>query len=110
MSEFVIVESRDPFDSVDVEFTRSTAVELAAKGHRVTVYLIQNGVLPLRKRSSKATFVEDLQKNKVIVWADDFSLKERGIASSELVAGVETVSIDRFVKKVVEDKPKTFWH
>lgn len=107
---YLIVESRDPFDSADTGFTHRTATDLAARGHSVTLFLVQNGVLPARKGSKFAAQLENLIKNKIVVWADDFSLKERAISADALATGVKPVSIDTFVKTLVENKPTAFWH
>jgi hypothetical protein len=46
MSKYLLIESRDPFESCDTEFLVQTATDLRHRGHEVVVFLVQNGVLP----------------------------------------------------------------
>ena len=47
MARYLLIESRDPFDSNDTGFCQDLAKQLAG-GNEVTVFLVQNGVLPAR--------------------------------------------------------------
>src|SRR5215831_12309331 len=99
MSKYVLVESRDPFESGDVPYYYDLAMSLARKGHVVTLFLVQNGVLPARQgpRSDGA------------VLADDFSLRERGIPDDRLAVGVQRAPLDR-VLDLLGEGCKTLWH
>jgi sulfur transfer complex TusBCD TusB component (DsrH family) len=81
---------------------------LAGRGSPVTVYLAQNGVFPLRKTSAAAPHLAALTA-VARVWADDFSLRERGIADHELSPRVERASIDSLVDLITEDGSKVIW-
>ena len=48
MSKYLLIESRDPFDSNDTRFCCDLARQLVAANNEVTVFLVQNGVLPAR--------------------------------------------------------------
>ena len=48
MASYLLIESRDPYDSNDVWFCCDLARQLAQQGDEVTVFLVQNGVLPAR--------------------------------------------------------------
>src|SRR5271169_5517961 len=48
MPKYLLIESRDPFDSNDTGFCADLAAQLAAAKNEVTVFLVQNGVLPAR--------------------------------------------------------------
>ena len=48
MPSYVLIESRDPFDTNDTRFCSDLAQELAAAKNHVTLFLVQNGVLPAR--------------------------------------------------------------
>src|SRR5262245_50443031 len=93
MAKYMLIESRDPFDSNDVAFSYDLATGLAKAGHEVTLLLVQNGVLPAR-RGAKADGLAAVMKAGVKVLADDFSLTERGIAPARLAAGVQSTPID----------------
>lgn len=109
MGKYLLIESRDPFDSADVGQAYELAHGLAEEANEVTVFLVQNGVLPVRKASSTAARVGELAR-KATVLADDFSLRERGIAPEEMVEGVTPAPIDTLVDLVAESDRKVIWH
>ncbi len=78
MTNYLFIESRDPFESRDTRFVAETATALKQRGHEVTVFLVQNGVLATR-RNARDDSLERMVVAGVILLADDFSLKERGI-------------------------------
>lgn len=108
-SQYVFIESRDPFDSPDTWFVADTASALRARGRAVTVFLVQNGVLATRARL-RASHLPRLAESGVTVLADDFSLRERGIEAIELSAGVRPTSIETLVDLVIRPDTKTLWH
>ena len=108
MQSYLFIESRDPFESNDVVFTCELAGGLAKAGHAVTVFLVQNGVLPAR-RGAKADDLRALVRSGVKVLADDFSLAERGVDPSRLAAGIEPAPIDVVVDHLAAGH-KTLWH
>jgi predicted peroxiredoxin len=96
MKQYLMIESRDPFDSADAIHWCELAVELKRAGNDVALFLVQNGVLPVRP-NSRRDGIERALRAGVEVYADDFSLRERGIdapASGVQVAPIEVV-IDR---------------
>jgi hypothetical protein len=109
MSDYVVVETRDPFDSADVTAMYDLCRDLGRHGNGVTVFLTQNGVLPTRKASTTANQLAALAKHGRVL-ADTFALRERGIAPDELVAGVTPVSIESVVDLMVHDGTKVIWH
>ncbi len=108
MSKYMLIESRDPFDSSDVAFSYDLATGLAAAGHEVTLLLVQNGVLPAR-RGAKDRGLAAVMSAGVKVLADDFSLRERGIADARLVGGIEPAPLDVVVDHMAAGH-KTLWH
>jgi len=108
MSDYLIIESRDPFESVDVSSQYDLASNLAGNGGKVTVFLVQNGVLPARQ-SARSEMVSALADAGVEVLADEFSLNERGIDPTRLARGVKAASIDAVVDQLAEGR-KAFWH
>ena len=109
MSNYVLIESRDPFESSDAAFVAETAVSLKKKGHNVTVFLIQNGVLGARKQARKSQ-VPAILESGVAVLADDFSLRERGMSIGECASGLQAGSIDQLVDLLVGNNTKAVWH
>ena len=108
MSPYLLIESRDPFESNDTEFCCDLAARLAHRGHEVTLFLVQNGVLAARVSARSATLTE-LAGTGVRVLADEFSLRERGIAADRHVTGVQPAPLDVVVDQLA-DGAKALWH
>ena len=109
MTNYLFIESRDPFESPDVRFVEETAAALKERGHGVTVFLVQNGVLATR-RGARGSYLDRLAESGVAVLADDFSLAERGIRPAQLHAGVQPSSIEALVDALVRENTKAIWH
>jgi hypothetical protein len=106
MPSYLLIESRDPFDSGDTAFIRDLATRLVGLGNRVTVFLVQNGVLPARNGCRTQGFSE-LVEGGVEMLADDFSLRERGIDS--LQPGIKPAAIDVVIDRMAAGR-KVIWH
>lgn len=109
MTNYIFIESRDPFASRDTQFVEETATALRKRGHEVTVFLVQNGVLATR-RDARDSCLARLTQAGVTLLADDFSLRERGIQSAELLAGVRPSNIETLVDALVQENTKAIWH
>jgi predicted peroxiredoxin len=109
MSNYVLIETRDPFASADNRFIADTAVALTKGGHNVTIFLVQNGVLATR-REARVSALRHLAEAGVTLLADDFSLRERGILSNELSSGVQPSGIETLVDLPVAENTKAVWH
>jgi predicted peroxiredoxin len=107
MTRYVFIESRDPFDSRDTRFIEETALAVKERGHDVTVFLVQNGVLAARMGAHR---LGRLAEAGVRVLADDFSLRERGIKSDELAPSIRESGIDALVDAIVQENTKALWH
>ena len=106
MAKYLMIASRDPFESNEVSYYYNLAADLAGNGDAVTLFLVQNGVLPLRAGSdglSKAA------KAGVEILADDFSLRERGIDAGKLAGGAQAAPLDVVVDQLAEGR-KALWH
>ena len=108
MGRYLLIGSRDPFDSNDVQNLYDLASGLTRQGNEVTLFLVQNGVLPARPGSHSAALT-DLANAGVEVLADDFSLKERGIAADGLAEGVRAAPLDVVVDQLADGR-KAIWH
>lgn len=108
MSKYILIASRDPYESAEVPAYYDLAAGLARDGSTVTVFLVQNGVLAARK-GEKADLVAKLAQAGVEVLADEFSLRERAIGTDRLVAGAKPAAIDVVVDHL-EDGRKALWH
>lgn len=109
MSNYLFIESRDPFESCDTQFVTETAAALRQRGNDVTVFLAQNGVLGAR-RNARAPHLSQLAEAGVRLLADDFSLRERGIEAAELSLGIEVSSVEALVGVLAAENTKAIWH
>ena len=107
MSRYVFIESRDPFESRDTRFIEETAVWVKERGHEVTVFLVQNGVLAAR---ASARRLGRLAEAGVTVFADDLSLRERGIKTDELAPSIRESGLEALVDAIVQENTKALWH
>jgi hypothetical protein len=94
MAGYLLIESRDPFESNDVGYYYELARGLQAAGNQVTVFLVQNAVLAVRP-SAQVPALRALAASGVKVLADDFALQERGI--TKVLDGVEIAPIETVV-------------
>jgi sulfur relay (sulfurtransferase) complex TusBCD TusD component (DsrE family) len=105
-AEYLLIESRDPFESNDVGYYCELARGLVEAGNQVTLFLVQNAVLAARP-SAQAPQLPGLVGSGVRILADDFALKERGI--TKLLDGVQPAPIEIVVDHL-EAGRKTLWH
>jgi hypothetical protein len=106
MNDYLLIESRDPFESNDVGYYYELARGLVQAGNRVTLLLVQNAVLAARA-TAQAPGLRALASAGVKILADDFAVAERGI--KKLLDGVQVTSIDVVVDHL-EAGHKTLWH
>lgn len=105
MTDYLILESRTPArESAAAEL----ASALARAGKTVTLFLVQNGVLAARE-GAVAPAVDGAASAGVEVVADDFSLRERGIADTRLRADVLPAPLARVVDAMCSGS-KVIWH
>jgi sulfur relay (sulfurtransferase) complex TusBCD TusD component (DsrE family) len=108
MSPYLLIASRDPYTHGGARRCYELAAALAGEGHPVTLFLVQNGVLPARP-SPAARELEALSQRGVRVLADAFSLRERGIADGRLAAGVAPAPLDVVIEALAAGA-KVLWH
>jgi sulfur relay (sulfurtransferase) complex TusBCD TusD component (DsrE family) len=106
MADYLLIESRDPFESNDVGYYYDLARGLAEAGNQVTLFLVQNAVLATRPLA-RSPALRSLIGAGVTVLADDFAVQERGI--TRLVGGVRIAPIEAVVDHM-EAGHKTLWH
>lgn len=107
IESYLLIAARDPFTARDVEGFYSLAASLAGRGHPVTLFLVQNGVLPARPGPGAEPLVR-LAQAGVRVLAERFSLHERGIATDKLAEGIEPASLDHVVDALA-DGVRAIW-
>ena len=108
MAKYLLIESRDPFDSADSEYFCELVEGISNRGNEVTLFLVQNGVFPLRSGSKHSYLMAKLLEHGVEILADEFSLRERAIKKP--LDGVEVADIGRVVDLLLEPGTKAIWH
>jgi len=108
VTDYLLIESRDPFESNDTQDLYDLAKGLKRQGHEVTLFLVQNGVLPARPCAVSGA-LSDLARTGIDVLADDFSLGERGIPQDRLAEGVRAAPLDLVIDQLAAGR-KTIWH
>jgi sulfur relay (sulfurtransferase) complex TusBCD TusD component (DsrE family) len=116
MTDYILIESRDPFESAEVGRFLELAEGLAKEGSEVTLFLVQNAVMASR-HGARANFPDNtrvpslaaLAANGVKVLADSFSLQERGISPNRLVPGVTVASLSAVIDHMAAGR-RALWH
>ena len=108
MAKYLLIESRDPFENNAVARQYDLAASLVEEGNAVTLFLVQNGVLPARAGKHSGLLTRTA-KAGVEVLADDFSLRERGIPASRLADGVKPAPLSVVIDQLAEGR-KALWH
>ena len=116
MADYILIESRDPFDSAEVGRFLDLAEGLAKEGGEVALFLVQNAVLAAR-HGTHCTFPDNIRvpslaalaANGVKVLADSFSLQERGISPNRLIAGIAVAPLSAVIDYMAAGR-KALWH
>ena len=108
MTQYVLIESRDPFESTDVAYFHDLAAALSRAGQMVSLFLVQNAVL-LARPGPRSAALTRLAEANVRVLADAFSLRERGIVAESLAPGVRPAPLDVVIDGLAQGA-KALWH
>lgn len=108
MAHYLILESRDPYDSADWVTLQDFVTDLRKAGNEVTLFLLQNGVLPARKGTEFEHYFASLRSSGIRVLADFFALQERGI--QEVAKSVERTNLEQLIQICLRVDTKTLWH
>jgi predicted peroxiredoxin len=108
MSPYLLIETRSHLESPEVEDFVDLASRLGEHGHRVDLFLVQNGVLLAGGGCPR--LAEALRRPGLHVWADDFSIASRSLRPAELLAGVRVTGMSTLVDLLVRPEGKAIWH
>jgi predicted peroxiredoxin len=108
MTEYLFIESRSPAESGRLAQSYAVAGDLVARGDKVTVFLVQNAVLAAR-RGAASGGLDVVLGAGVEVLADDFSLRERGIAADTLAARIAPAPLETVIDRLARGA-KTLWN
>src|SRR5262245_34284109 len=108
MDSYLLIEPRDALQSSAVAtYFYDLATGLAREGSSVTLFLVQNGVFPAR-RGAQTAALNAVARAGVEILADEFSLRERGIATDRLDPCVVPAPIEVVIDRLVQGS-KTLW-
>ena len=107
-ASYLVIETGDPF-AARPPGRIDPLIEALATTARTTVVLAQNGVLAARRGSAASDSVSRLAASARVL-ADDFSLRERGIAGNELADGVAVTTMEEIVGLILGDGCRAMWH
>jgi sulfur relay (sulfurtransferase) complex TusBCD TusD component (DsrE family) len=96
---YLLLASEDPLEAPGMRRATELALQLKGRGHSVSLFLVQNGVLAARARATPDVLVP-LLTAAITVFADEFSLRERGIEVNELREGVTMAPIDLIAQRL----------
>ncbi len=108
MTAYLMIGSRDPFESKDVTQLYAMAAALSREGNKVTLFLVQDGVFAARDSACSAA-LSAVAADGVEILADAFSLTERGISPAGVTDGVSPAPLDTVVERLA-DGCKTIWN
>jgi len=106
MSCYLLIESRDPFESKGFNQRCELALTLLGESNAVTLFLLENAVLGARA-GAKAAGLEKLAKAGVCLLADEFALRERGV--TELAPHVTAANLDAVIGELAGGA-KALWN
>ena len=108
MSNYLLISSRDPFVFATTPDFYELASEYRRLGHRVTLFLVENGVLPAREGARCPALAQALAEGVTVV-AEEFSLRARAIPRAALASGIEPAPLDHVVDALASGH-KCLWH
>lgn len=106
MASYTFILSRDPVDGDPM--APELAAELAASGHDVVVFLVENGAF-LARGGVRDDVLASLTKAGVSVMADALAMEERGIVGGVVSPGVEVTGLETVVDHLAAGR-KVVWH
>lgn len=109
MSQYLFIESQDPFEDKGAEAYLATALELSKRNEPVTVFFVENGAHAVRN-GAQVPIRDALHSAGARLKVDGFALRERGIKADRLAAGIEVGDVDDMVDLLASPDTKAIWH
>lgn len=108
MPDHLLIESGGAWSGpACARFVRD-AVALAADGHDVCLFLVEDGVTAALPGAVPG--LGDVLRLGGRIWVDDLSLGRRALTASDLVPGAEVVGIDAVAGRLLEPGVRAVWH
>lgn len=108
MSDYLFVQSQEPFTEARARAQYNLATRLAEAGHNVHMLLVQNGVIPARN-GARCTAFDALLISPVKLLAETLSLAQREIGTEQLKSGVQPGELEVVVDALLAGH-KVIWN
>ena len=108
MSDYLFIQSQDPFTEARAKAQYDLATRLAQAGHQVRMLLVQNGVSVARE-GARCTAFEALSASPVTLLAEKLSLVQREIETQQLKSGIRTGELGIVVDAMLAGE-KVIWN
>jgi hypothetical protein len=108
VTDFLLVESGGPVAGPACEQFLDDAVRLAAGGHRVVLFLVENGVTAALPGASPG--VETFLSDGGELWVDAFSASQRALPWVDLVGESQLVEMDAVATELRRPGVRAVWH
>ncbi|WP_326686081.1 MULTISPECIES: hypothetical protein [unclassified Streptomyces] len=108
MNEFLLIESSGPQLAADAERFVGDACCLLREGADVALLLIEDGVVGAV--SPLTPGVETYLRLGGELWADDFSLHQRGVAPEDMADGARAVDMAAVAERLLRANVRAVWH
>jgi hypothetical protein len=105
---YVLIETAGPWRGPGCARFVSDAVELCRAGHPVQLVLLQDGVT-----AALPGTVPELEEglgHGVELWADEFSLTQRGLPAQKLTPATRVVSMTEVALRILDPATRVVWH
>ncbi|MEZ4744099.1 MAG: DsrE family protein [Bdellovibrionota bacterium] len=107
----IYLSSRETYpESVNTQRVFELIENLCNEGNDVALFLVQNGVFTCRKKSAQTTFNQLLGKENIKIYADDYSLEERGILPEMIHDAIKPTPISTLAALTMEENRTPIWH
>jgi predicted peroxiredoxin len=106
MSAFLLVHTQGRWSGSGAARYPADAAALARAGHRVVLFLVQDGVDAAL--APAATLTAPLGDG-VEVWVDEFSLAQRALTAADLAPGVRPAGMVAVADLLVADGVRVVW-
>ena len=105
---YVMVETAGPWRGPGCARFVSDAVELCRAGHPVQLVLLQDGVTAALPGTVPE--LDDGLGLGVELWADGFSLTQRGLPVERLTPAARVVTMTEIALRIVDPATRVVWH
>jgi sulfur relay (sulfurtransferase) complex TusBCD TusD component (DsrE family) len=109
MEQYLLIESRDQFESNEVQYFYDLAIDLKIQKNDVKLFFLQNAAFSLRKNIPNSEQISNIIALDIPIFVDEFSAKERGIFQENLRPGIMISSLEIIIEHML-NHVKVIWH